>query len=198
MPISKDKLILILGMVCLEQGNSATLSSIRGKFQINSITAFFLCLMDSLLLIPLLVHGNIREANFFRNVIGFQKYFFGFCSCAKHIKLKWNIYGWVGSKYFLLVLPTDLEYLLIWMHYTILYPFMEKFWRSSQVWKHFKSSGKLSCSVTYSVNDFFGLDYNKLKTVVGKLLCSQTLPAWRINVFSVSASVTSRNTEFYV
>ncbi|CAH6792909.1 Ovch2 [Phodopus roborovskii] len=29
MPISKDKLILILGMVCLEQGNSGTLSSIR-------------------------------------------------------------------------------------------------------------------------------------------------------------------------
>lgn len=39
MPLSKNKLILLLGMLCLEQGKSATVSLPKGKFQTNSITA---------------------------------------------------------------------------------------------------------------------------------------------------------------
>jgi hypothetical protein len=39
MAISRNKLILLLGMVCLEQGESAALSLHKGKFQMNSITA---------------------------------------------------------------------------------------------------------------------------------------------------------------
>lgn len=40
MPLSKNRLILLLGMLCVEQGKSATLSLPKGKFQTNTITAF--------------------------------------------------------------------------------------------------------------------------------------------------------------
>jgi hypothetical protein len=103
MPISKDKLILILGMVCLEQGHSETLSSIRSKFQIKCITTFGFVWLVGLFCflsggITLAANqsnvstscslGNTREANYFRNVIGSQKYFSGIFSCDKHMELK--------------------------------------------------------------------------------------------------------------
>lgn len=134
MPLNKNKLFLLLGMLCLEQGKPAILPLPRGKFQMNSVTTFIrrnnLCWQRASLLYSMCLWENRS-----RYILGicFSCNYFGLVSCNWHMKLHKTFMEWTTCTNGIDLEKTGVIHSL--GHITQSFC-MSKFWKSTCIWKH--------------------------------------------------------------